>query len=192
MNIDVRVLFGDGERAARGGDPTVARAAFMEAAQTAAEVQLWRSVMRCYRHALELDLMDREIVERMLQLPPRLISGRGWDEYRTVIDAHPAWPHFGCRGAHVRIGDLGAVVECAQVGVALELMMSDRDLVEVHPDARFSGMPIAMALVILRRALWPAPREHGPIGTMRVAFAGRQQVKLDEHGDWEPVVRSLR
>lgn len=192
MNIDVRVLFGDGERAVRAGERAAARAAFVEAAETATEVQLWRSVLRCYRHALELDLMDRDIIERLLTLPARTISGRGWDEYRTALDAHPQWVRFGCRGAQIRIGDLGAVVECPNVGPVLELIMSEQDLVEAHPDARYAGMPSAMAMVILRRALWPAPREHGTIGSVRVAFAGRQQLRLDEHGDWEPVMRSSR
>ena len=192
MNLDVRVLFGDGERAARAGERATARAAFVEAAQTASGVQLWRSVARCYRHALELDLLDRDIVERLLALPRRTISGRGWDEYRTAIDAHPEWVRFSCRGAQVRIGDLGAVVECPHVGPVLELMMSQQDLVEVHPDARYAGMPSAMAMVILRRALWPTPRERGNLGSIRVAFAGRQHVRLDEHGDWEPIVRASR
>ena len=192
MNIDVRVLFGDGERAVRAGERLTARAAFIEAAQTATEVQLWRTVTRCYRHALELDLLDREVIAHLLTLPQRTISGRGWDEYRTAIDAHPEWVHFGCRGAQVRIGDLGAVVECPSIGPVLELIMSESDLVEVYPDARYTGMPSAMAMVILRRALWPTPREHGNLGSVRVAFAGRQQVRLDEHGDWEPIVRSSR
>jgi hypothetical protein len=49
-------------------------------------------------------------------------------------------------------------------------------------------MPLAMALIILRRAMWLAPREHAsdPMA-LRVAFDGRPQVRLDELGDWEPV-----
>jgi hypothetical protein len=49
-------------------------------------------------------------------------------------------------------------------------------------------MPLAMALIILRRALWLAPRELAadPM-SVRVAFDGRPEVRLDELGDWEPI-----
>jgi hypothetical protein len=85
MNVDSRILLLDGERAIRRGDPGAARACFLEAAQAAADVQLWRSALRCYRHALELDLLDREVVERVLAVPLRVISGRGWDRYRAAV-----------------------------------------------------------------------------------------------------------
>jgi hypothetical protein len=189
MNVDTRILFLDGERAARGGDLAAARAAFLEAGQAAVDVQLWRSALRCYRHALEIDLLDRGVIDRVLAIPLRVISGRGWDRYRTALDAHPEWRSFGCRGARIVSGDLGAVIECPGTGPVLELIMSERDLVETRPDARFSGMPVAMAMVILRRALWPAPRERAtePM-TVRVTFDGRERVRLDEHGEWDPIV----
>jgi len=189
MNVDTRILFLDAERAARRGDLAAAHTAFLEAAQAAADVQLWRSALRCCRHALELDLLDRAAVDRVLALPLRVISGRGWDRYRAALDAHPEWRSFGCRAARIVSGDLGAVVECPGTGPVLELIMSERDLVETRPDARFTGMPVAMAMVILRRALWPAPRERAsePM-TVRVAFDGRERVRLDEHGEWEPIV----
>ena len=88
VNVDVRVLFTDGERAARAGEHDTARACFIEAGQCAADVQLWRSAIRCYRHALELDLLDRDAVDRIGRMPPRVISGRGWDDYRTALDQH--------------------------------------------------------------------------------------------------------
>lgn len=187
MNIETRILFADGERAVRDGEPAVARACFLEAADRAVEVQLWRSAMRCYRHVLELDLLDREVLDRILKLPPRVISGRGWDTYRRAVDAHPDWPHFSCRTARIVSGDLGAVIECGTVGPVLELIMSEQDLVETRPDARFLGMPSAMAMVILRRALWPTPREVEKPMSLRVAFDARERVRLDELGDWEPV-----
>lgn len=189
MSVDTRLLFLDGERAARGGDHAVARAHFLEAAQAAVDVQLWRSALRCYRHALELDVLDRDVIDRVLQIPMRVTSGRGWDRYRAAIDAHPAWPAFGCRTSRVVIGDLGAVIECARIGPVLELIMSERDLVETRPDARFAGMPLAMAMVILRRAMWAAPRERtDELMTVRVTFDGRERVRLDEHGEWEPLL----
>ncbi|MBX3154937.1 MAG: hypothetical protein KF773_02970 [Deltaproteobacteria bacterium] len=193
VNADVRVLFMDGERAARRGEVATARACFLEAGQAAADVQLWRSAIRCYRHVLELDLLDREPVERIGRMPNRVISGRGWDAYRAAIDQHARWPHFGCRGAQIVIGDLGAVIDCPGVGPVLELIMTDKDLIETRPDARFNGMPIAMAMILLRRAMWPAPRERAtePMN-VRVTYAGRERVRLDEHGDWDPIVGESR
>jgi hypothetical protein len=189
MNVDARILFLDGERAARSGELATARACFLEAAQAAAEVQLWRSALRCYRHALELDLLDGGVIERVLAVPPRVLSGRGWDRYRTALEASPAWRPFGCRAARIVSGDLGAVVECPGTGPVLELIMSERDLIETRPAARFAGMPVAMAMIILRRALWSAPRERAtePM-TVRVTFDGRERVRLDEHGEWEPIL----
>ena len=189
MNVEVRRIFMDGERAARANDVATARECFIEAALAAIDVQLWRSALRCYRHALELDLMDAAVVELIRGIPIRVTSGRGWDEYHAQLAAHPAWPHVGCRNAQIVIGD-HAVVSCEPFGAVLQLMMTERDLVEVRPDPRLAGMPIAMALVIVRRAMWPAPREHGELMSLRVGFAGRQQMRLDEHGEWEPVVRA--
>lgn len=189
MNADARLLFGDGERAARHGQAATARACFLEAAQAALDVQLWRSALRCFRHALELDLFDREVVDRILRCPPRTISGRGWDTYRAALESRQQLPHFGCRSAQVVIGDQGAVVECPGRGRVLELLMTADDLVETRPDASLAWMPSAMALVILRRAMWPAPRgERNELMTVRVIYEGRERVRLDEHGDWDPLV----
>lgn len=189
MNVDTRILFLDGERAAKRGEAAAARESFLEAAQAATDVQLWRSALRCYRHALELDLLDRVTVDRVLQIPMRVISGRGWDRYRTALDGHPEWVPFGCRSARIVSGDLGAVVECPGIGPVLELIMSESDLIETRPDGRYAGMPVAMAMIVLRRALWSAPRERAtePM-SVRVTFDGRERLRLDEHGDWEPIV----
>jgi hypothetical protein len=189
VNVDVRVLFTDGERAARRGEHETARACFMEAGRSAAEVQLWRSAVRCCRHALELDLLDRGAVEAVTRMPTRVISGRGWDDYRVALDQHPEWTKFACRTAQIVIGDQGAVIDCPIAGRVLELIMTERDLVEARPAARYPGMPIAMAMIVLRRALWPNPRERtSDPATMRVTFAGRERVRLDEHGDWDPII----
>lgn len=193
MNVDARVLFRDGEHAARLGDWPAARACFLDAAQSAAEVQLWRTAVRCYRHALELDLLDREVVERVLRMPARAIAGRAWDDYRLAIDHHPHWPALACRTASIVIGDLGAVIECPRVGPVLELFMPADDLIETRPDGRFAGMPVAMAMIIVRRAMWPVAREHAPApASLRVTFEGQQRVRLDEHGEWEPVASRSR
>jgi hypothetical protein len=169
MNQDARILYLDGERAAREGAWATAKACFVEAGDAAAAVQLWKGALRCYRHALAL-------------------AGRGWHEYRAWIERDGAWPRFGCRTARVVSADLGAVVECAGAGPVLELIMSERDLVEARPDGRFAGMPAAMALIIVRRALWPAPRERAESSmTVRVAYEARAPVRLDERGHWDAI-----
>lgn len=178
----------DGERAARGGESATARACFLEAARSAVEVQLWRAAIRCYRHVLELDLFDRESIEAVLRMPPRVISGRGWNEYRRALDTH-AWRTFSCRTAQVVSGDAGAIVECPGAGPILALIMSDKDLVETRPGARYRGLPLVPAMIVLRRALWANPRERATDpATIRVTFAGRERIRLDEHGDWDPII----
>jgi hypothetical protein len=187
VNADVRVLLADAERALRAEQVPAARAAFLEAGQSAASYQLWRSALRCYRRVLELDLTDREAVGRIAQLPPRVIALADWHDYVRALDTR-AWPSFGCRAAQIVTGNVGAQVECPGTGVVMELMMTEDDLVETRPEARFAAMPLAMAMIVLRRALWFAPRELATDpASIRVAFDGRPQVWLDELGDWEPV-----
>lgn len=184
MNADVRLILADGERALRGDDLAAARAAFLEAGACASGYQLWRSAVRCYRRALELDLVDHEPIRRILQMPARAVAPGDWTEYARELDRRP-WRSFGCRAAQIVTGDLGAVVECPGAGAVMELMMTEDDLVESRPALRLAGMPLAMALIILRRALWLAPREVAAEPTsLRIAFDGRPQVRLDELGDW--------
>lgn len=185
MNADVRELIAEAERALREHDVGAARDAYLAAGDCAKQYGLWRSASRAYRRGLELDVCDRAAVERMTKLGSRVVAATDWLEYLRALDAHPRWPHFGCRGAQVVIGDAGTLVTCPDVGAVLELMMSADDLVEVHPDARLADMPRAMALVILRRAMWLNPREQAtdPLA-LRVVFAGRAEVVLDELGDW--------
>lgn len=185
MNAELRDLIGTADRAARDGDLAAARAGFVEAAATATTKGLWRAAVRCYRRGLELELTDRELLAKILRISGRFTGGNDWIDYARALDAHPEWPRFGCRGAQVVLGDLGGVVTCPGAGAVLELMMAHDDLVDAHPDGRFVGMPAAMAMLILRRALWPQPREHtGEPRSIGVAFAGNRRVRLDELGDW--------
>jgi hypothetical protein len=67
----------------------------------------------------------------------------------------------------------------------LDVAMPEDELVEAVPDGRFVGLPGAMAMIILRRALWPLRLEKAvPPRNVRVAFAGRVPVVLDELGEW--------
>ena len=181
---EIRELMGKADGAARDGDDTTARAAFVDAAACASSNGMWRAAVRCYRRALELDVCDRELVGRIATIAGKL--GGDWLDYARALDANPQWPAFGCRNAQVVVGDLGGVVTCPVAGVVLELMMARDDHVDAHPDARYSGMPLGMAMLILRRALWPAPREQASEPrSIAVTFAAGRRVRLDELGDWQ-------
>jgi hypothetical protein len=187
VNIDVRMLLGTAERALRGGDRGEARAAFLAAGQAAVSYQLWRSALRCYRLALELDVVDREPIARIVELPARAVAQADWRLYARALERHD-WPSFGCRAAQIVTGGAVTLVECAGVGAVMELLMPSEDLIETRPDARFTGMPLAMAMIILRRAMWIAPRAFATEPQrLRVAFDHLPQVWLDELGDWEAV-----
>jgi hypothetical protein len=130
----------------------------VEAGQCA-DVQLWRAAIRSPRaRARAARSRGRRSDRAQRDLRPR--------PGRVALDQHPEWVAFACRSAQIVIGDLG----CASVGPVLEL-------------------PIAMAMIVLRRARWSTPRERAtePM-TVRVTFAGHQRVRLDEHGEWEPII----
>lgn len=187
VELDVRGLLAAGERALRSDNRADARAAFLAAGQAACRYQLWRRAQRCYRLVLELDLVDREPIERILRLPSRTISHAEWNVYACTLDCH-AWPSFGCRPARIVTGGQRSRVECPGIGAVMELTMPDADLIEAHPDPRLAGMPFAMAMMILRRAMWIAPRD--PTNRpqrLRVAFDELPQVWLCELGEWKPV-----
>lgn len=187
VDLDMRLLLAAGEQALRSDNRADARAAFLAAGQAASRDQLWRRAQRCYRLALELDLVDREPIERILRLPSRTISHAEWNVYACVLDCH-AWPSFGCRPAQIVTGGQRSQVECPGIGAVMELTMPDDDLIEAHPAPRLAGMPFAMAMMILRRAMWIAPRDStNRPQRLRVAFDELPQVWLCELGEWKPV-----
>jgi hypothetical protein len=189
VNTDVRVLLTAGERALRGNNRAEARALFLKAGQTAAGYQLWRVAQRCYRLALELDLVDREPVERILRLPSHNTVHAEWNVYARALDRH-AWPSFGCRSARIVAGGPRTWIECPGIGTVMELEMPDDDLIDVEPVPRLVGMPLAMAMMIVRRAMWMAPRYEATCPhSLRVAFDNLPQVWLGELGEWVPVVQ---
>ena len=176
LNADIDSALVDAERALANRDPAAAIASFVEAGDAAARYQLWRSAIRAYRSALEVDVVGRTPVARLVALGARLRRAADWHAYGVALDAHPEWPHFGALHAQICIDDGGARVECVGVGAVLQVVMPNSELVEVTSDLRLDGMPLAMALVILRRALWPG-------GKVTVRFGG-VAVELDELGDW--------
>jgi hypothetical protein len=180
---EIRELLGIADGAASAGDLTSARRTFVDAGVCASTYGMWRAAVRCYRRALELDLVDRELVGRIVHISGKLAGD--WIEYARVLDSDPGWPTFGCRSAQIILGDLGGVVTCPGVGPVLEMMMARDDHVDAHPDGRFAAMPLAMAMVILRRAMWPAVRDVAEPRSLGVTFAANRRVRLDELGDWQ-------
>lgn len=134
--------------------------------------------IRCYRHALELDLADREVLERIVETPVRA-RAPGWPEYLAALD--PRW-RYPARHARVVIG-AGATIECPPVGAVLRLAMPSADEIVVES---FAAMPTAMAMIIVRRAMWPTRIAGVENRTLVVRFGGRAVV-LDEYGDWQPI-----
>ncbi|HEY6036228.1 MAG TPA: hypothetical protein VIV58_18255, partial [Kofleriaceae bacterium] len=185
LNIDIREALADAERALATGDRAAAARAYVEAGDHAVRYQLWRSAARSFRSALELDLVARDVVAKLVGLR-HLRAVADWLDYQDALDAHPDWPHVSCLRAQVLIDDRGAYVDCGLR--VLRLAMTSDDHVEVRPEPRFSEIPLAMALVVLRRAMWPNARDQAlqPM-RLRVTYSGRPSIWLDELGDWEPV-----
>ncbi|HTR54916.1 MAG TPA: hypothetical protein VMJ10_29720 [Kofleriaceae bacterium] len=182
----LRPLLRPAEAAARRNDIAGALRGFMSVGDAAVTLEKWRSAVRGYRAALELDLLRREPIAALLRLGPHLAHEHEWREYRRALEGTPDWPHFGCRSARIITSDSGSIVECNVAGPVCELIMARHDLVEAHPVERYAKMPLAMGLLIMRRALWITPRFETPNPSwMRVAFGGRAPVWLNEQGDWE-------
>jgi len=187
MNPKLRSLSLEAEAAARRGDISDALRGFIDAGDCAVGLEKWRSAARCFRSALELDLMRREPVARLVRIASHIGNEHEWSAYAHVLEEIPSWPRFGCRSARIVTNDVGSIVECTGAGAVIDLMMTSSELVEAHPLEPFVRMPLAMALLIVRRALWITPRtETTKPARVRVAFGGHAPVWLDERGDWAP------
>lgn len=185
-NAEIHDALTRAERAAREGDPKVAQHGFFDAGERARRHRLWRTALRAFCSALELDVVDRLPLARIVGLAGHLDHAPEWAEYARVVE-RSAWPHFGCRDAQVVSDDAGALVECRGVGPVIELAMTGPGLVDAYPDGAFARMPLAMGLLILRCALWTSRRPATlPARTVQIAFAGRPPVELDELGNWRP------
>lgn len=192
VNSDVRVLVADAERAAECDDWQAARAAYVDAGDCATGYGLWRSAMRCYRHALELELTDAAVVERAVAISTHLAyaTSLDWLHYRATL-ADARFPRFSCRKAEVVVGERGCYVTCPLVGPVLSVAMPARGVIDAAPFPRFARVPPAMALIVLRRALFAGPRDEPYAPRLaRVTFANHASVELDELGDWWPAMLS--
>jgi hypothetical protein len=185
MAVDARALVTEAERAARAGDVGEARRLYLEAGDHHSGKGAAAMAARHYRHAVELDLFDLVAVQRLALRAARAPTRVEWGAYAAAL-RHGAMPAFASTSIHLLVSNEGAEVTAAPVGRVLDVLLTGDDLVEAHPAPKFDTMPLAMALLVLRRALWPAPRTR-PASPMsvRVAYRGRQPVKLDELGDWD-------
>jgi len=175
----------DAERAFRAGDPAGAYQLYEEAGACAERYGLWRTALRCYRNAVEVDLFAPAAVRRLAAIASRAGAGLEWAEYATALARTSTWPRVTCRGMQILIGTNGAVAACSRIGSVLELLMTDADLVEVMPDTRFADIPVAMALLLLRRAMWPVSRDDAASPfSVRVTYRGRARYRLFENADW--------
>jgi len=190
VNVEISEITVAAQRALATGDYEAARSRFVEAGECAVRFQLWRSAFRAFRNALELDLVDPVPVARLKTLRGSLTMLGDWSDYVRVLESNPGWSSVCAIGARILSADTGTIVECRGVGPVLELAMPEADLIEATPDGRFRAMPRAMALLLMRRALWPFPRERDGM-RVRVAWGTMPRVWLDESGYWQTVDASL-
>jgi hypothetical protein len=184
-NSDIELHVSDAERARRAGDPRGAYDGFVEAGRCAEQYGLWKTALRCYRNAVELDLINRLAVDHLARIAVRAGAGGEWAEYSSAILSTPSWPHVSCRSVQLLIGGSGAVVDCPRVGTVFEVVMAADDLINVQPETRFADVPVALALLLVRRAMWPSPREASSTShDIRVTYRGKHRYRLTEHGDW--------
>lgn len=183
VHAEVTRLVYDAEQIARDGDHDSSITAYMRAGKCAARHRHWQSALWCYKAALELNLLGRDVVANILGLGDRIRTSADWFEYARSLDSND-WPRFGAAGAKIVTHDSGSLVECPGIGVVLELIITDPGTLEAFPDGRFRAMPLAMALLVIRRALWPQAASD-PSSKLRaeIEYRGRR-VLLRAAGEW--------
>jgi len=190
MNREVLEHIADAERAAHAGRWDAAFRGYVEAGDRCAELQLRRGAQRCFRRALEVDLLSTAALERLITVGRRLhASTAAWDRYLDAVPAlAPLWTSANARLAQLVVDDDGAAVRhpAADGAIARVQMGEDRD-VTVTRTARFAEIPDPMLLILLRRTLWLAPREQPePLVPLRVALPDTAtSYRLYENGDWD-------
>ena len=186
MTGDVRTLVAEAERAERAGNYEGAYDRYVSAGDAAAGNGSWRSAMRSFQRAIEVDLFASEAVQRLAAIASQVHNRTEWSEYATALERGVV-PRFAFRAVQLAIGNDGSFVTAPDAGTVLEMLLTGDDLLDVHPAAAFSDMPLAMALLVLRRALWSSPvnRARTPM-TVRISYAGRPHMILHETGEWEP------
>jgi len=173
----------EAEKAAHRGDLHSAVRNYIAAGDAARSRERWQLAARCYRSALEVDLGSRVAVSRLVHIGGHTNDRKFWVEYSRMLKHDGSWSQLTCRRAQILVHNLGSVIECAEVGPVIELVIASDGSFECLPDARFKAMPLAMTLIILRRALWPTGRSSPLAPRVRVGYRGHT-VWLNARGEW--------
>jgi hypothetical protein len=192
VNREVLELVADAERAATAGDWAACLAAYRDAGDRCGAVTLWRGAQRCYRRALEIDLLDAGVVNRLVDAAARTGDVVTWHRYRAALpEVAAVWRAANARLIQVVADDDGAAILHPTAPAALaRFTLGDNLEVALRPTTAFRAMPDAMVLIMARRMLWPRARERPPDPpphvVIRLVDAGRS-FALYETGDWEQI-----
>lgn len=185
MNCEVLGHLTAAERAAATGAWRDAFTRYVAAADLCADLQLHRGALRWYRHALELELRAPVPLERMIATCRRArLTSTPWQRY---LDALPALadvaPVVNARHAQLVAGDDGATLRHPALAAPLARirMTGDADFVVTRT---ITAIPDPMLLIVLHRALWPAPRELESTPPITVTIDGANY-QLQANGDWD-------
>lgn len=185
MHEDVRTLMAAGERAERAGELMDAYARYVSAGDVAAGNASWRAAIRCFQRAVELAPFEVEAIRRIAAIAHHVHNRTEWSEYATALERKLV-PMFPFHHVQLVLGNDGSFVTAPSTGTVLEVMLTGADLLEAHASGPFADLPLALALLVLRRALWATPSSRPrALMSIRVAFNGRPHMLLHENGDWE-------